>query len=676
MTINFLFGLSGFSGLITAFIVCLSLIVLSIVLHKQKSSNLIKIFYILIYAQTILLGLALLSLNFLIQRNAFEYSVVFNSIESAMTWYQKLGGLWSGQASSLLFWSFIMSAASLLSVILARRFSYDSYIPSIVLIFECTLIFFILPDIFFASPFEKSWTLPSGNITYALFPPLDATLFIPVAGRGMNPGLFHTAMLLHPPFLYMGLIGFFLPYSFALSSLIQNDQKADWVILVFPFVTAAWIFLTIGMFFGSWWAYSISGWGGYWGWDAVEISGLLPWLLSFGLVHSMSMQVNGRSNTKWIYLFSFGVIIFTLFGIFITRSGILESVHTYSSGAMGPALVILIILHISAVIIFSHKSRLIFNKEPTRPSNFYSEKLFRWFKICLLFLTALYLFGQTLPLTSQLIPGVKMSFSQYDYETTSSPLLLMLVILAGLYPIAHLKDADENKFKRILSKLIIISALCPLILLAFFAISFFALLGFWAAAFLLCSWLYAFGREIIFRFRARVKKEKLFSKRIGLGTIVVHLGFAVMVFGILGAENLSSIYEVYLGVGEEIKMGGFTLTGQKDRDYITENNISLSEFSIMVHAPTGSFRELTPNVGYYPKLDIFNAQPAIYSDLFRDLKVMIHQLPITPNEKTGVYIAILPLMGWIWIGGVLLIIGSLINLLAHRKSQPKKTRKD
>jgi len=669
MTLNSLFDILGFLGLTGAFVVCLSLIVLSVVLHTLKNPPRINIFHTLICIQTGLLGLALLSLNLVLQRNAFEYSVVFNSIESAMPWYQKLGGMWSGQASSLLFWSFIMSAASLLSVHLAKRFSYDLYIPSIVLVFEFTLIFFILPDVFFINPFEKSWTLPSGDISQALFRPLNAVLLVPVDGQGMNPNLLHTAMLLHPPFLYLGLIGFFIPYSFALSSIIQKDQKTDWVTPVFPFVLAAWICLTIGIFLGSWWAYSISGWGGYWGWDAVEISGLLPWLLSFGLVHSMSIQVRGKANMKWVYLFSFGIIIFILFGIFITRSGILESVHAYTNGAMGPALTILIVLHILAVVIFSHKSHFMFDQEPSNQSTFCSEKLIKWFNVCLLILVAIYLFGQTLPLTSQLLLGDRISFSPFDYKTTSSPLLLMLIILAGLYPIAHFKDADEKKFKCLLGGLAFISAFCPLILFAFFALNIYVLLGFWAATFLLCSWLYAFGCRVLFPLFSRFKKEKTFSKRLGLGTIVVHLGFVVAVFGILGVENLSSTYDVHLGVGEETTVGDFTLLGQNQRYYVTENNIARSEFSVTAYAPTGSYRELTPSVEYYPKLGIFHTQPAIYTDLFHDLKVVIHQLPDAPNEKTEMYIAIFPLMSWIWVGGMLLVIGGLMALFARRNLQ-------
>ena len=187
MTLNQLFGFTGFFGLISALILCLSLIILSIVLKTRKSSNSMNIFHILVCTQTASLGLALLSLYILLQRDAFEYSLVFNTIESAMPWYQKIGGMWSGQSSSLLFWSFIMSATSLLSIHLAKRFSYNLYIPSIVLVFECTLIFFILPNVFFFNPFEKIWPPRSETITHAFFKPFRATLLIQADGQGMTP---------------------------------------------------------------------------------------------------------------------------------------------------------------------------------------------------------------------------------------------------------------------------------------------------------------------------------------------------------------------------------------------------------------------------------------------------------------------------------------------------------
>jgi cytochrome c-type biogenesis protein CcmF len=342
-------------------------------------------------------------------------------------------------------------------------------------------------------------------------------------------------------------------------------------------------------------------------------------------------------------------------------------VHAYTSGTMGPALTVLIILHILVVIYFVHKSHFVFNKEPANQSASFQEKLIKWFNFCLLILVTIYLFGQTLPLTSQLILSEKRSFSQSNYETASSLPLLVLVILAALYPVAYLKNTDEKRFKRLLGVLVFISAFCPLILSAFFAVNIYTMVGFWAAAFLLCSWLYAFGCRILSRFFTKFKQKERVLKRMGFGSLVIHLGFAVMVFGVLGVENLSSNYDVYLGKGDKAEVGGFVLLSQTERYYVTENNVTRSEFPITAYKPTGSQKELTPIIEYYPKLGIFHAQPAIYADIFHDFKVVIHQLPDAANEKTGMYIAIFPLMSWIWVGGLLMVIGGLLTLFEQRK---------
>ena len=298
MTITDFFGLAGYLGLTGAFIICISLIIISLSLQFFKVPALERYARLLTHIQTTMLGLAVLSLGVLLQKDAFEYETVFNAAEKAMSAFERIGGLWSSQASSLLFWSFIMSAAASLSILLAKRISSVKHTITVLLVFEFTLLFFILPDVFFSNPFQKTWLLPTGAISAAVFPPQGASLLAPLDGQGMNPSLRHIAMLLHPPTLYLGLIGFFIPYAFALSALLHGDEQLSWVKFIFPVVITSWIFLTIGMLLGSWWAYTILGWGGYWGWDAVEISGLLPWLLSFGLVHSINMQLRGRSYRR------------------------------------------------------------------------------------------------------------------------------------------------------------------------------------------------------------------------------------------------------------------------------------------------------------------------------------------------------------------------------------------
>jgi len=346
MTLADITGMIGYLGLTSAFFICVLVILLSAFLHFRQNDAIENLLGVLTHSQTILLMAAFVSLAILLQSRAYEYEQVFNAIENNMTWVERIGGLWSGQASSLLFWSLVMSGATSLSIVISESLSDKGYLKTVLLILEGTLLFFILPDVFFANPFVKIWMMPAGEIATAIFPPDGASLLVAVDGQGMNPQLRHVAMILHPPTLYLGLIGFFLPYAFALAALINKDADHEWIKALFPIALSSWIFLTIGMILGSWWAYTILGWGGYWGWDAVEISGLLPWLLSFGLIHSLRLYMRGKSFRRWVYGFSFAIVILIMFGILITRSGILESVHAYASGAMGPVLTVLVLGHL------------------------------------------------------------------------------------------------------------------------------------------------------------------------------------------------------------------------------------------------------------------------------------------------------------------------------------------
>jgi len=353
-----------------------------------------------------------------------------------------------------------------------------------------------------------------------------------------------------------------------------------------------------------------------------------------------------------------------LFGIFITRSGILESVHAYTSGAMGPVLTSLIALHLLAVIGLLVKRRHMFAKQPSQPSASYPDRLVRLFNACLVGLVLIYLFGQTLPLTSQLFLGEKNSFAPLDYEFYSAPLLLALVILTALFPLAHLKDTNPRRFKRSLVGLLLVSALCPLAVLFFAPLTIYAVLGFWAAAFLLSSWLYALVRDFLLPVLSKPKKKSARSK--SLGALCIHLGFAVMALGILGVENLSATHDVRLRVGEEITLAKHTFSGHFQQNYVTEGGIVRFAFGLTVISPGASQRKLVPLIEHYPKLKTLHAQPAIAAGFLQDVQVVMSQRPNTLDGKAALHITFFPLMSWIWAGGVLMAFGGLLALCVRK----------
>jgi len=664
MHINDFIGLIGFTSLSTAFVLCVGIIITMAIAHFHPKNWWNRLAAQLTHSQTIMLAVSVLALGILLQSSAYEYTLVFNAVENLMPWYFRLGGLWSGQASSLLFWSLVLSCAMSIAITIAKKSKIPGQLPTILLVLAFTLVFFLVPDVFIENPFEKSWLLPSGIITNSFFPPLDASLIVPVDGQGMQPSLRDPAMLLHPPTLYLGLVGFFLPYVFLLSGLFHHQIPEQLFTRLQPWALFAWICLTLGMFLGSWWAYTILGWGGYWGWDAVEISGLLPWMLSFGLLHCLSKPT--PSQRKWGLFFSFSIVLLTLLGILITRSGILDSVHAYTSGTMGLMLTVLIGLHGSAMLVASLRA----SKFPTNPQklskNAFPVYIMHAFHLLLTVTTVIYLFGQTLPLTSRFFGGQSTAFQAQDYERYSSVFLLLIMAATGLHPLTIFWK-NGKRFKPLLAIMPAIAALLLSTVLYWrHPFHSFVFLGFTTTFFSLITWIMA-GWHLIVTKR-RLKKGTGFSLR-RIGSVFIHIGFSLMAVGILGVENLALKETFTLSPNTPITIGGYKIK-ENARDLSGMESVDAA-FSMDAEAtmPNGKTLRLMPNVIFYPKLNGIYPIPAIDSNMYRDVQLLISGFPTSGTQPIEVTLHEFPLMLWIWIGGTVMVLGGTLSLLEKNKSR-------
>lgn len=661
MAINDFAGLAGFSALVLAFTAC-GVTVLSAVAAIVKGKREIPLVYFSsVKVQAVMIVLALCALGFLLLNDAFEYPLVFNTVEAGMPWQLKLSGLWSGQASSLLFWSSILSAFIAFSVHLANKHLSLTHALIIGLLLTAGLIFYLAPVIFITNPFERLWQLADGALATSFFSEGAIGLIVPMDGQGMNPSLRHPAMLLHPPTLYIGLVGFFIPFAFAMASLAVKDKTHRWIRHVYPVVVISWIFLTAGMFLGSWWAYTILGWGGYWGWDAVEIAGLLPWLLSFGLIHSMQMQMRGKNFLAWVYLYSGLIVFFILSGILITRSGILESVHAYSSGVMGPALSILIVLNMVPFGYFYIKNGFGLPLSGGRPGKSITESLAGILNVLIIILVLICFFGQTFPLTSSLLARQNLSWRPWLYERLCAPLLFAALIVTGLFPYVD----EENRQVIGDRKAALVSALIalalPIFLLFSARLTLYGASGFWAAAFLILSWLRKLLRDVFIR-----RPSALSGFAIGMA--LLHVGLGLTAVGILGAENLASKFDTSISVGERVEAGGMTLLVQKSGYQITEAGSEIYTLDILVSGPRGAPKRLAPDLEYFPKLNSLYARPAIRSTLGSDVQLIISEWEDAPHGPAMVRMNIQPLVGWMWIGAGAMLLGGVMLLLTGRRA--------
>ncbi len=663
MEINYLIGLTGYSALAIALAFCVLTLLLMVFVLLSKPQKIPTSVLFTIRGLPILLVIALVALGWLLVKNAFEYPLVFKAGELGMPWYYKLSGLWFGQASSLLFWSFILSIITAITTTLANKYLGGRQAAIAALLLTMGLVFFLAPVVFATNPFDKLWQTSDGSMVEAMFAPAVSSLIVPVDGQGMNPSLRHPAMLLHPPTLYLGLIGFFMPFAFAFGALACGDKEHKWIKLTYPWVVFAWSCLTAGMFLGSWWAYTILGWGGYWGWDAVEIAGLLPWLLSFGLIHSMQMQLKGRNFLRWIYLLSGLIVFFIMTGILITRSGILESVHAYSTGLMGMVLSILILLNIVPFFYLYFKQKSCYIDKAKMDSSALPEKLARIFNFLLIILVLVYFLGQTLPLTSQLFTGKQANWSPEIYKKVSSPFLLAVLIITALYALLDKKTSKPLINFKLLEFLLVPAAILPIFLYLKMNVSLYTALAFWVTALLLIAWIRRLVLELLSR-------QTFVLKAFSLGMVMIHLGMGFTAMGILGNETLSRQTDISIETGRKVELDGLTLIGQGRKSMISETRTEVYTMNIQVNE-AGSKQSFgfSPGMEYYPKMKMVNALPAISSNLTRDIQLILSEWEGASGSGARLQVNVHPLMIWLWIGGASMFLGGIILLISGRRAK-------
>ena len=282
-----------------------------------------------------LLTVAVICLLFLLKSGDFSVVYVYSVTSKVMPDYLKLTALWGGQAGSLLFWSWLMAAFG--SAVAIRKWNRDrEFLPWVIIVAMITLIFFLAMVIIFENPFQRYWADAAGNVIQAMFRPAGTDLIMPPDGNGLNPLLRHPGMIIHPPMLYLGFVSFVIPFSFAMAALITGRTDDRWIRLTRRWTLIAWLFLTAGLVLGMRWAYDVLGWGGYWAWDPVEIAALMPWLSGTALLHSVMIQERRGMFKQWNMVLTVLTYDLVIYGTFLTRSGVLSSVHAFAQSPIGP----------------------------------------------------------------------------------------------------------------------------------------------------------------------------------------------------------------------------------------------------------------------------------------------------------------------------------------------------
>ncbi|MPZ13652.1 MAG: heme lyase CcmF/NrfE family subunit [Chloroflexi bacterium] len=604
--------------------------------------------------------LAIASLALLAAFVTHDYSLkyVVEHSSRAMPLQFVVAAFYSGQQGSLLYWALALAILSFIAI----RATYDrlrriiGYAIAVLMAIEA---FFLLILTFVSNPFER---LP-----------------VPVPdGQGLNPLLYDGGMLIHPPMLLLGYASVAVPYAFAMAALLAGRTDADWMRATRRYALVAWAFLGAGNLLGAWWAYHVLGWGGYWGWDPVENSAIMPWLALTAYIHSVLVQQRRGMLKVWNMALIIATFCLAIQGTFIVRSGIISSVHSFAQSSIGPFffafLAVVVIASLTALIsrLPALRSEDRFGGVVSRESGFLLNNV--------LFVSVAFAtyWGTIFPVLSEALSGVKATVGAPFYQQVNGPLLLALLILMGLGPLLPWRRATGEQLRRSFvvplaaaggsaTVLVILGLRTPAAVVAL------------AAAMVAAStvvWEYWRG----VRARARSTGEpvplalgRLVARgRSRYGGYLVHLGVAFVAVGIISSSFYQQEREATLPVGGAVTVGQYTLTNLGVTETLAPGartvtaQLALAEDGQTLHT-------MAPAKVFYEN---FDNQPATHVaiDTRRLEDIYVVLAGWAEDGTISLLVAVNPMVSLIWVGGIVLVFGTVVSLWPERVASPVRLR--
>jgi len=625
-----------------------------------------------------LISLAVLILIYLLVSGHYEVSFVYSVTSNAMPLYLRVTSLWGGQAGSLVFWSWLLSAFA--TAVTLRKWERDrEFLPWVIVVALVTVAFFLSLTLFFENPFNRFWSTPTGEVE-AFFQPANSTPIFPPDGRGLNPLLRHPGMIIHPPMLYLGFVSFVIPFAFAIAALVTGRTDDRWIRLTRRWTLVAWLFLSLGLILGGRWAYDVLGWGGYWGWDPVEIAAFMPWLTGTAFLHSVMIQEKRGLFKRWNMILIILTYCLVIFGTFLTRSGVLSSVHAFAQSAIGPMFFGFIGLTfiISLSLLLYRWNDL--QAEGHMHSILSRESLFLFNNLLFMGILAVCFSGVIFPLVSELLTGQKVTVGPPFYERATAPLFVGLLFLMGIAPLSAWGHSTIKTLGKAVWKP---AAASLLVLVAIFAAgirSFGALLGFWLVAFTAFITLYDYTRAVLAR--AKRTGEGLFQSfwrlagrnRRRYGGYTIHLGVVLMAIGIMGMEIFQVETQGTLKAGQSINLAGYTVTYRQLDEFDMPDGRNVARAVVDVSRNGQYLGQLHPRRDYYYAAQQPMTIPGVRSSLEDDLYVLL--VDWKPISADGATFKVFhnPLVNWLWIGGIWLIFGTLVAAWPDKDSEVERVR--
>jgi cytochrome c-type biogenesis protein CcmF len=612
-----------------------------------------------------LLSLVALSIIYLLVTNHYEIAYVTDVTSNSMPFYLKVTALWGGQAGSLVFWSWLMSAFAAAATL--HKWERDrEFLPWVIVVSLITLAFFLSLSIFIENPFARLWTNFSGEVVTAMFQPRGTLPFTPRDGSGLNPLLRHPGMVAHPPMLYLGFVSFVVPYAFAMAALITGRSDDRWIRLTRRWTLVAWLFLSLGLLLGGRWAYDVLGWGGYWGWDPVEIAAFMPWLTGTAFLHSVMIQEKRGMLKHWNMVLVILTYDLVIFGTFLTRSGVLSSVHAFAQSAIGPAFFAFIGFTLIASLSLLMRRWNELKSEAQMTSMLSREALFLLNNLLFIGVLIVCFWGVIYPLISELVTGGKITVGPPYYERATAPLFAGLLLLMGVAPLSAWRHSTAQTLGRALWKPTLASLVVVVAVLISGVRQWGAILGFWLAAFVSFVTLYEFWRAALARHRTHHESLPLAlwhlagRNRRRYGGYVIHLGVVLMAIGIIGIEIFQSETQGSLTQGEQLTLGNYRLKYDSLAVFDTADGRNVARAVVSVYKNDQWIDELYPRRDYYYESQQPMTIPGVRSTMEDDFYVLLVDWQEISTRQATFKVYHNPLVNWLWLGGLVFILGTLI----------------
>jgi cytochrome c-type biogenesis protein CcmF len=670
----------GYGILVIAFIAAIYSVVAAIHGARSRSQGAVESARRAMLLLWPLITLAAAVLIYLLINNHFEVSFVYEVTSRNMPTYLKITAWWGGQAGSLVFWSWLLSAFA--SLVTLRKWDRDrEFLPWVIVVTSVTTAFFLGLVVFFENPFARYWQTAAGDIVSSMFSPASATMFTPIDGRGLNPLLRHPGMIIHPPMLYLGFVSFVIPYAFAMAALITGRSDDRWIRLTRRWTLWAWLFLSFGNVLGSRWAYDVLGWGGFWGWDPVEIAALMPWLTGTAFIHSVMIQEKRGLLKHWNMLLIILTYALVIFGTFLTRSGVLSSVHSFAQSAIGPAFFAFIGITLIASIALLIRRWPELQGETELKSMLSREALFLLNNLLFMSVLVVCFWGVIFPLISELLTGQKVTVGPPFYNRATGPLFAGLMLLMGIAPLSAWGISALRTLGRLVWKSAALALLITVALYFTYTRNTLALIGFFLVAFVLSITFQEFWRAA--RARMSTRSESFLTALWTLfgrdprryGGYIVHVSMMLMAIGILGINFFQMETQSTLSLNESIRLGDYTVRYDSIAQFRAPDNRQVTRAVVTVYDPEGNdLGELYPRIDYYADAEQNSTIPGEYATLRDDLYVLlIDWQPATATAATfKVYVN--PLVNWLWIGSLVFLVGILIAAWPRHEAQAAPVR--